>query len=86
MLVSSTLNLYHSTDPARRDGEAIRRFVDEFGEPMTASERVAVCARTLDSKSVEPAIWHMNVAMVAMMRAMDRSEWSRTIGSANVGI
>jgi hypothetical protein len=34
MLVSSTLNLHHSTDPARRQPEATGRFVDEFGEPI----------------------------------------------------
>jgi hypothetical protein len=28
-----------------------------------ASERIAVCARTLDSKAVEAAMWHTNGAM-----------------------
>src|SRR6266446_2128527 len=34
VLISPTLNLHHSTDPACRDGEAAGRLVDEFGEPI----------------------------------------------------
>ena len=34
MLVPSTLNLHHSTDPARRDREAPGRLLDDFGEPI----------------------------------------------------
>src|SRR5882724_4664141 len=46
MLVSCTLNLHHSTDPARRDAEAIGCFVDEFSEPIDRFRTPrSLCAR-----------------------------------------
>src|SRR5260370_14900230 len=46
------------------------------------SERGAVCAPALDSKTVKAAAWHMNGAMAAMTRAMVWSERRQAIGSA----
>src|SRR5882724_8916105 len=46
VLISPTLNLHHSTDPARRDGEAIGCFVDEFSEPIDRFRTPrSLCAR-----------------------------------------
>jgi hypothetical protein len=46
MLVPSTLNLHHSTDPARRDGEAPGSLVDDFGEPIDGLRTCRnLCAR-----------------------------------------
>src|SRR5882757_1007477 len=46
VLVSCTLNLHHSTDPARRDGEAIGCFVDELSEPIDRFRTPrSLCAR-----------------------------------------
>jgi hypothetical protein len=47
------------------------------------SERVAVCATALDSKTVKAEIRHKNGAIAAMTRAMVWSEWSHAIGSAD---
>jgi hypothetical protein len=84
MLVSCTLNLHHSTDPACRDSEAAGCLVDEFGEPMD-SERVAACAPALGTKTVETAIWHTNGAMARMTRAIARRERSHASSAAAHG-
>jgi len=50
---------------------------------LVESERGAVCAPALDSKTVKVAAWHMNGVMAAMTRAMVWSEGRQAIGPAD---
>ena len=49
MLVTSAFNLEDGANPARRDGEASRRLLDEFGEPIDGLRtRRTLCAHALN--------------------------------------
>jgi len=65
----------------RPDAESIN-----LAKRSTASERVAVCARALESKTVEAVIWHRNSATATLTRAIVRRERRLAIGSSVVPI
>ena len=84
VLVPATLNLHHSTDPARRDGEATGRLVDEFGEPIDGLQNASQSVRARSARRAsEAAIWHTNGAMATMTRTIVGRERSRAIEPAS---